>query len=377
MASPLSVDRLHHVGIVVRDIDLATKRYAEIFGINEWYIRDLGPAEITNATVGGRRVEAPRLRIATATSVPPDDCGWDGTENLNRPVSFELVQPVSGESVFMDFRFKRRQGISHLKLGQVNSDDFVQVRARAAALGIEVAASMTVDGRIQRYFLDTRKALGGYYVELDVEPESSGPGPVGCRVDHRGSYSRPEGTGPLQIFGINHFGIVVDDVMETIQNYRDVFGLNTWEIREWRTEKGSLERPFYRNKQVDHAYLTALAIPFLDFGLEIIQPTHGPSHYNREFRDLWGAGIHHMLLNVSSGPVEWERTRAWLDSIDVPMVMGGGLMEGAAEFGYYDTTEALGGYILEAFVLKSHPTQPRDGSSTDFAIDFAALAEQL
>lgn len=377
MTSPLNIDRLHHVGVVVRDIDKATRRYAEIFGIDRWQIRELGADELTDVHVAGRRVDAPRLRVATATSVPPTDSGWDGTANGNHPVTFELVQPVAGDSIFMNFRFIRRQGISHLKLGRVSPDEFADVRARAASLGVEIAASMTVDGRIERHFLDTRSTLGGYYVEIDVEIDSDAAEPTGTLIDHRDSYTRPEGVRALDIFGVNHFGVVVDDVMDAITHYRDLLGQQTWNIRDWRTEPGSLECPFYQGEQVDHAYLTALAVPFLDFGFEIIQPTHGPSHYNREFRDLWGPGIHHMLLNVSPGPADWERTRTWLESIDVPLVMGGGLMGGAAEFGYYDTTEALGGYILEAFVQKSQPTALPDGPTTDFTIDFAALTENV
>jgi len=95
----------------------------------------------------------------------------------------------------------------------------------------------------------------------------------------------------------------------------------------WRTEPGLLEGVYYRGQAVDHEYFTGVT-KIADFGFEIIQPTLGPSHYNREFRDLWGEGVHHMLLDITTDQEEWDSVRAWLESIDVPLAMGADLMKG-------------------------------------------------
>src|SRR5690606_16604426 len=125
-----------------------------------------------------------------------------------------------------------------------------------------------------------------------------------------------------------------------------ILGVDKWGIRNWRTEPGLLENAFYRDdKAVQHEYFTGLT-PFRDFGFEVIQPTLGPSHYNREFRDLWGEGVHHMLLHIDTDPEAWDRTQQWLASINIPTVMGADLWGGATAFCYYDTWSALGGYIV-------------------------------
>ena len=257
--------------------------------------------------------------MATATSVPPRDVGWIGATGGegNAPVTFELVQPLTGESVFQEFRFVRRQGICHLKLADVSTAELGATRERLQQAGVEEAMAMTVDGRVRRHFFETRAMLGGYLVEIDEVLTQGDPHPPsGSNWDLGRVAIRPEGVGPVPIFGVNHFGIVVDDVLRSIENYHALLGASTWTIRDWRTEPGSLECPYYRGESVDHEYLTALS-PFRDFGFEIIQPTHGPSHYNREFRDLWGQGIHHMLLDMSTSAVEFEQTRDWLASIGV------------------------------------------------------------
>jgi catechol 2,3-dioxygenase-like lactoylglutathione lyase family enzyme len=371
----LDVDRLYSVGVVVRDLGAATLRYAEIFGIDEWDVRDFGPKRLSDVRVHGRRT-APTFRTATGSTVPP--AGDSPMGGASVPVTFELVQALQGESSFQEFRSVRGQGISHLTLAVREPDAFEHLRGELARAGLAVASSMVVDGRMTRHFLDTRAALGGFLVEVQV-PLETGPGiGVGLVVDerwnHAGRYTRPTGVGPLTVQGVNHFGVVVDDVMTSLARYNEILGIETWNMRDWRTEPGRLEAPYYRGEPVNHEYFTGRTA-FRDFGFEIIQPTLGPSHYNREFRDLWGAGVHHMLLSVTTDEGEWRATQRWLESIDVPLAMGGGLMNGAATFCYFDTFDSLGGYLLEALMITP---EVRSGSvQPDYVIDFAALTATL
>lgn len=371
MTGLIEVDRLHSIGVVVRDLEAATLRYAEIFGMDHWDIREFGPDRLSLCSSYGRPTR-PTFRSATATTVPP-------TENVEHvadrlaPVTFELVQPLRGESPFQEFRFRRGQGISHLALTKLDSDGFAEIRGALAKQGIGVAASMTVDGCLERYFLDTRKALGGFLTEVQVERDDYvGSVAVSERWNHAGRYERPDGIGPLALQYVDHVGVVVHDVMATIEQYHTVLGVLTWMIRDWRTEPGLLENAYYRGKSVEHEYFTALSTPFCGFGWEIIEPTTGPSHYNREFRDVKGEGIHHLLVNVSVDKSNWLGTQTWLSSINVPLVMGADMLGGSAGFCYYDTSNMLGGYILETLLLPQEPIDPSH-AVPDFIVDFAAL----
>jgi hypothetical protein len=279
-------DRLYSVGVIVRDLEAATLRYAEIFGIDEWDVRDFGPDRLTDVTVRGRAA-APTFRTAIGRTVPHAEGSPMGGAAV--PVTFELVQPLQGESSFQEFRFVRGQGIIYLTLAVCEQAEFEQMRANLERRGIRLASSMVVDGRLARHFIDTRATVGGYLVEVKVplEPGTRTDLEVTERWNHAGRYRRPEGLGPLAAQGGNHFGVVVDDVMASLERYYETLGVPSWNMRDWRTEPGRLEAPYYRGEPVDDQHFTSRT-EFRDFGLEIIQPTLGPSHYNREFRDLWG-----------------------------------------------------------------------------------------
>lgn len=368
-AALIPVARLISIGVVVDDLERATRRYAEILGIDAWEVRNLGADRLSDVTARGRRVEA-SFRTATGTTAgavrdPDAPPGPDGV-----PVTFELVQPLRGETPFQEFRFRRQQGISHLTLAVATRAEFAVIRERLDAAGIGVSASMTVDGTVERHFVDTRKALGGFHVEIVVTDQESPQVAVDEVWDHSSSYRRPDGLGPLAVQGVGHFGVVVHDVVETIERYHQVFGIEAWKIRDWRTEPGLLENPFYRGEDVEHEYFTGIA-PFADFGFEIIEPTRGPSHYNREFRDLYGEGVHHLLLSVTADQETWDRNREWLTSIGVPLAMGSKLIGGSGEFCYYDTAAPLGGWMLEATCY--HFQLPPEQMQPEYLIDFSTM----
>lgn len=360
MNAVVPVDRLYSVGVVVKDLEAATRRHAELFGIDRWVVRELTADRLTDIQSYGRPTTA---SFRTATGTAPGGA-----------VTFELVQPLSGESPFERFRALRRQGVCHLTLAVRDRDSFASLRSALARNGLRLAASMTVDGRLERHFIDTREALGGYLVEVQVPLD--GGSAASLRVDeqwdHSGTYERPPGVEPLPITSVGHFGIVVRDMHGTLERYAHLLGAREWGVRDWRTEPGLLESPYYRGEQVDHEYYTGLA-QFRDFGFEIIQPTFGPSHYNRDFLDRTGEGIHHILLTVLTAPENWERTVTWLESVKAPLVMGADLMKGAAHFCYFEPGPSIGGYVVETVILRRSPDQPPE---PDYVIDFAAGVAQ-
>ncbi|MFC8676954.1 VOC family protein [Streptomyces griseorubiginosus] len=367
MSGLIPVDRLYSIGVVVRDLRAATRRYAELFGIDEWEVRDFGPERVTAATAHGRQV-TPTFRTATGTSVPPGE-GTSLMGNPIIPVTFELVQPLTGESPFQEFRFVRGQGVSHLTLAVRDREEFGRLRARLEAEGLSLAGSLTLDDRLERHFVDTRSTLGGYLVEIRVPLAGDGALEVNEHWDHSGGYTRPEGREPLGLSGVNHLGIVVQDVMAALPHYDRLLGVPAWKMRDWRTEKDRLEQPHYRGESVDHEYFTARA-QIADFGFEIIQPTLGPSHYNREFGDRFGSGVHHLMLHMTDDEKAWHEDQQWLVDSGVPLAMGAVLYGGGVEFAYLDTTANLGGFVLESVLMKG--PLDRELMKPDYVIDFSA-----
>ena len=363
----LAANTLHSVGVTVRDLDATMIELGRLLGIDAW---EVGTVEVADAIHHGRRTTGGSYRVATGTTtLRPDLAGRsEGRSGFPfRSVTFELVQPLEGETPFKEFLAVRGQGVSHVVVDEGPGGDAASLGAGLAAAGIPVAAEFTVGGE-RRRFHDTRKALGGFL--LEVRP--AGAGTPGRAVDVGRRYERPAGVGPLPVIGVSHFGVVVDDLMAALPEYHRLLGCETFPVKNWRACHGSLDAPYYRGAPVEHGYVTGMG-SCGDFQFEIIQPTYGPSDYNVGFRDRSGPGIHHLLLYVTGAPEQWEANVRGMELMGHPQLMGSDLNGGAAEFCYFDTAAATG-FVIEG-VLGGKSVTPPDPESVEpyYIVDFGRL----
>lgn len=364
----LSSNTLHSVGVTVRDLDATMVALGRLLGIDRW---EVATVELEDAVHHGRRTSGGSYRAATGTTtLRPDLVGRsEGRSGFPyRTVTFELVQPLAGESAFKEFLAVRGQGVSHVVVNEGPGGGAATLRAGLAAAGVPVAAEFTVDGE-RRTFHDTRRSLGGFL--LEVRPE--GARTRGTSVDVSGSYARPEGVEPLPVIGVSHFGVVVDDLMAALPEYHRLLGCETFPIKNWRACHGSLDAPYYRGEAVEHGYFTGMGTCG-DFQFEVIQPTYGPSDYNVGFRDVKGGpGIHHLLLYVTGDAEQWASDVRAMDVLGHPQLMGSDLNGGAAEFCYFDTA-ATTGFVVEG-VLGGKSGAPPDPALVEpyYVVDFGQL----
>ena len=146
-AEKLPFSKVDQVGVIVRDMDKAIEYY-EALGI--------GPFKSLDVTAIDRKVYGK----------PADD-----VKNLVRvaqmgQVEFELVQPVSGESVQKKSLKDRGEGIDHLGFFVDNIDEEV---ANLVKKGFKVISSGKLVGGGGFAFLDTDK-VGGVFFELIQRP---------------------------------------------------------------------------------------------------------------------------------------------------------------------------------------------------------------
>lgn len=348
----MKTTNLNRIGVIVKDLDARIADYERLYGITEWERGEFAPED---AVAFGRRTEKTpgTWRSAIGTTTPRD--GEEGPGG--RPatgLTFELIEPTGGETPFNHFRLTKGEGIAFI---QVASDaaDTDAVNKHFADLGIEQAYSATVDGT-QRVFFDTRKALGGFYVEMVPAAEE--------RQTDSGNVKAPM---PLQ--GMYHFGVLVHDVLEVLPNYRDIFGINPFDMKTWEKEHGRLDDPYYRGEKRPTGYFTAQGTAG-DFGFEIIEINYGDCHYNREFFDDRGPGIHHYFGWMTKDDAEWDKVVKEMTDAGHGLCMGSTLRAKAAEFGYFDTFEALGGYLIEIVIRRETP-DPKFGP--DYVIDYREL----
>ena len=308
----IPVDELHHVTVVVRDLEAAARGYALVYGIGSW-----------------RVTRARRLPHAVAT----------GTTAAG--LTFRLVAPAGRGGVFDEFLAARGPGVHGLCLTVLSETDLRRLGERLAGAGVPIVQEETAAGASRHYHLDTRAALGGFCLEVVV--------PVGAdRADeewHLAAVSRRP-PGVPEIDRMWHAGIAVRSLAERLPAYERLLGMSGWDRVDFRPEPGSLERSTLDGAVVRHAF-SLVKGRLADIELELIEPTLEPTHYGREFIDRVGEGVHHLLALPSLHEPEWLRLRAWMESAGVPVAMSGLVRSGAAEFFYLDTRRLLGGHLLE------------------------------
>lgn len=357
LAPLLRVDRLHHVSVVVRDLRAAARGYAEVLGIERWDVVHHTSEGLRDTAVLG--CAAP-FSYATATGSNPHG------------VRFRLVQPTGGLSTYEQFLVTRGEGVHSVCLARVDEPVFAEVRGRLGAHQVSIGQAATVDGSVRHYHLDTRAALGGFFVEVEV-PVGEERVRVDERWDFQGQVRRPEGVGSLQdVPRIFHVGVAVHDLMARLQAYADLLGLTRWSFRHFRP--GTVQRSTVDGEEVEHAFLLAVAA-FDDVGFEVIQPTQEPTHYRRHLLDVIGEGVHHLLLLPAEDEARWPAVRAWLEGLGAPVAMSGEV--GPTSFYYLDTRAKLGGYLVEAIVRpRDVGGDPATRREPDYTFDFGTRAPE-
>lgn len=154
--------KVDQIGIVVRDIEAAMRRYTELLGVGGWLGYRLGPGSLGVSTYRGKPGEY-EILLAIAGSRP----------------QVELIQSLRGPNIFEEHLEQHGEGLHHLGFYVRNLDDAV---AELDASGLEMIFSGgRYPGRERggyAYF-ETRDALGILaelieWPEKPLEPEFTG-----------------------------------------------------------------------------------------------------------------------------------------------------------------------------------------------------------
>ena len=137
-------DKISQVALVVRDLHESIKSFWEELGIGPWKIWTLTP-ENTETVVHGRRCEC-SFRVGMAKI---------------GDVSFELIQPLVGESIFQEFLDKTGEGLHHLKYTIENPGTVLENFRKE---GGKILQSGKI-GDSSFYYLDTETKFG-FILEL-------------------------------------------------------------------------------------------------------------------------------------------------------------------------------------------------------------------
>ena len=133
------------VAMMVRDLDAAMQRHWDDFGIGPWDIYVFDASKVQDYTYRGKPATHSCLIAIT----------WRGETQL------ELIQPLTGYSIYDEHLERRGEGLHHIKLFYADCHKAV---ADFAHRGYPVIQSGKFD-EDEHYYLDTEKDYG-YIIEL-------------------------------------------------------------------------------------------------------------------------------------------------------------------------------------------------------------------
>lgn len=131
---------------LVRDLDKTLERYWNDFKMGPWDLHTYGPHNVQNSMYRGKPSDH-TYRIAVV---------WTG------PVQIEVMQPLTGRSIYDEFLETKGEGIHHYKLYYRDCRKAVK---DFESRGYAVIQSGNI-GEDEFYYLETEAKMGGAVIEL-------------------------------------------------------------------------------------------------------------------------------------------------------------------------------------------------------------------
>jgi len=174
MHSLFPLKNINQIGLIVRDLDAAVRRYWEMLGIGPWKVYTYGPPLVPSMTYRGK-VQSYQMRLAF-TQVGH--------------LQLELIQPLSGDSIYTEHLERNGEGMHHVGVFVASLDDAISEATRQGYRVIQSGRGHGRWGDGGYAYLDTEEALGMILELIEVPRERVPPEmefPPAQEVRRRGS----------------------------------------------------------------------------------------------------------------------------------------------------------------------------------------------
>jgi len=131
------------IGIVVRDLEAAARRYSALWGNGPWLCWTYGPAILREQVYRGRPSRF-SVRIALNSTAP----------------QLELLQPLEGPSIYHEWLERHGEAPHHLAVYVESLDHAIESMASAGYDLIQCGRGMGLDGDGGFAYFDTQDDLG-------------------------------------------------------------------------------------------------------------------------------------------------------------------------------------------------------------------------
>jgi methylmalonyl-CoA/ethylmalonyl-CoA epimerase len=133
------------IGIVVRDLDAALRRYVDDYGIGPWQVHEFDPETAKDMHVYGQPVGRSGRGAVTRFAT-----------TMIGGVMWELIEPLDEESIWARFLAEKGEGVHHIAVATPNFDGAM---AEQAERGKDPVLSGSFSG-IKLAYLPTDHDLG-------------------------------------------------------------------------------------------------------------------------------------------------------------------------------------------------------------------------
>ncbi len=137
--SPVPLEGVIQVCVVVRDLEQSMENYQHLIGMGPWQVFSVKPPALSGTLRG--KPEAYGMKVALAKV---------------GAIQWELIEPLDGPSIYREFLEQKGEGLHHVKFAV---DDHDKSIADFAGHGIGVLMGGTIGDRGYSY-MDTESALG-------------------------------------------------------------------------------------------------------------------------------------------------------------------------------------------------------------------------
>ncbi|MBI4199532.1 MAG: VOC family protein [Chloroflexi bacterium] len=258
--------RIHHVGLVVGDLEAARRLWADVYGF---------PVTGYGVRVDENRTFVPHGREVSQKDVTILDVAVGGTE-------LEFNEPRDPESGTSRYLARRGPGLHHLSLATNDLErDVARLQAGGLQLIVPPVGHPEAKEGARIAFFHPKDNLG-VLLELWQDTPAQGVAPA-CRRGRGGGLTR-----------LHHVGVVAPSIPEARHLLEEVYGLRL----------GAHCPPEGRYAAFDH--VRALDFPVGETEIEVVVPQDSSSGTAR-FLASRGPGLHHLCL--SSEDIEEDMGR--------------------------------------------------------------------
>lgn len=319
MKAPLlGNNRLNQIAFVVKDINSATKAFAQLLGIQkpEWFLT--GKHQVSKVFYRGQPSDAQNKLVF-----------------INTPsVQIELIEPNQEPSTMRDFLDTVGEGIHHVAFEIENMQKSTQVMKNHGYPVLQTGEFTSSSGRYA--YVDTYQDLKTL-VELLERDE---PQPI--------TNNLPTGSPLLGTDKVTQLAIVVKDIESAANAYSQLLGVE----KPSPIPSGNPEvtQVYFRGEPTEaKAKFLFIQTPLIE--LELIEPLDAPSTW-KEHLETYGEGIHHISFEVD----DLEDKIKLLNRFGYPVIQKGNFWNGKGRYAYMDTRKTYKVMIelLEKFDSSNH-----------------------